>query len=110
MMYFSHYGFMAFALPLPAAIHNRYYLDVVPIVATPHLLHTIILETGLVCSKAEQIESASQLKRHTYLIQPVIQSYALFPLHNTLSHVCNPSPQGSCIVISLIVTQGQLHL
>lgn len=90
---FSHYRFLAFALSLPAVMHNRYYLDVVPIVTTPHLLHTIILKTGLVCSKAEQIESASQLKRHTYLIQPVIQGYALLPLHNTISHVCNSAPK-----------------
>jgi len=34
---------------------------------------------------AEQIESASQLKRHTYLILPVIQGYALLPLYNTFS-------------------------
>lgn len=98
MMYFFHYCFVAFNLSPPAVMHNWYYLDVVPIVATPHLLHTIILETGLVCSKAEQIESASQLKRHTYLIRPVIQGYALLPLHNTLSHVCNPGPRGSAIL------------
>lgn len=40
----------------------------------------------------EQIESASQLKHHTYLIQPVIRGYALLPLHNTLSMSVTPAP------------------
>lgn len=85
MIYFFHNTFVDFYLSAPVVMHNRYYLDVVPVVTTPHLLHTIILATGLVCNKAEQIESASQLKCHTYLIRPVIQGYALLPLHNTFS-------------------------
>lgn len=97
-VYFFRHSLAAFNLCLPAVMPNRYYLRAVPTGATPHLLYAIILETGLVCSKAEQIESASQLKRHTYLIRPVIQGYALLPLHNTLSHVCNPSPGGSAIL------------
>lgn len=44
---------------------------------------------------AEQIESASQLKCHTYLILPVIQGYALLPLHNTLSMFVTPAPKVS---------------
>lgn len=82
-----------------------------PNVFNSHLLHTLILETGLVCSTAKQIESASQLKHRTYLIRPVIRGHALLPLHNTLSMFVTSAPQGSVesIVISLIVNRGQLH-
>lgn len=110
---FFHYGFVVFNLSSPAVVHNRYYLDVVPNVVTSHLLHTLILETGLVCNTAEQIESASQLKRHTYLIQPVIQGYALLPLHNTLSMFVAPTPKVElkyCHFTYWKPGQGQLHL
>lgn len=92
-MKFCCFGFTAFNLSSPAVVHIRYYLNVVPNVVTSHLPHTLILETGLVCNTAKQIESASQLKRHTYLIRPVIQGYALLPLHNTLSMFVTPAPK-----------------
>lgn len=84
---------MASNLSSTAVVCNRYYLNAVPNVFTSHLLRTLILGTGLVCNTAEQIESASQLKRHTYLIRPVIQGYALLPLHNTLSMFVTPVPK-----------------
>lgn len=84
---------MAFNLSSPDVVHNRYNLDVVANVVTSHLLHALILETGLVCNTAEKIESASQLKRHTYLIRPAIQGYALLPLHNTHSMFVTPCPK-----------------
>lgn len=77
----------------PVATKNRYYLNVVPNVVTSHLLLAPILETGFVCNTAEQIESASQLKRHTYLIRPVIQGHALLALHNTLAMFVTPAPK-----------------
>ena len=110
---FFHYDFVIFSLSSPAAVHNRYYLDVMPTVVTFHLLHTLILATGLVCNMAEQIESASQLKRHTYLMQPVIQGYALLPLHNTLSMFVTPTPKVElkyCHFTYCKPSQGQLHL
>lgn len=93
--FFSHCGFTASVLSSPAVAYNRYYLDAVPNAVTSHLLHTFILETGLVCITAEQIESVSQLKRHTYLIWPVIQGYALLPLHNTLSMFATLAPEAA---------------
>ena len=87
------YGFMTSNLSSPTAVCTRYYLNVVPNVVTSHLPHTLIFETGLVCNTAEQIESASQLKRHTYLIRPVIQGHALLLLHNTLSMFVTPAPK-----------------
>lgn len=73
--------------------YNRYYLDVEPDAVTSHLLHNLILETGLVCNTAEQIESASQLKHHTYLIRPAIRANGLLPLHNTLATFITPAPR-----------------
>lgn len=104
---------MVFNLTLPAVMHNRFFLNVVPNIVTSHLLHTLILETGLVGNTAQQIESASQLKRHTYLIQPVIQGYALLPLHNTFSMFVTPTPKIElkyCHFTYCKLGQGQLHL
>lgn len=58
-----------------------------------------------VCNTAQQIESASQLKRHTYLIRPVIQGHALLPLHNTLSLFVTTAPQGSVKLLSFDLLQ-----
>ena len=110
---FYHYGFVVLNLALPAVVHNTYYLNAVPNIVTSHLLHTLILETGLVGNTAEQIESASQLKRCTYLIQPVIQGYALLPLHNTLSMFATPTPKVElkyCHFTYCKLGPGQLHL
>lgn len=60
---------------------------------------------GAVCNTAQQIESASQLKRHTYLIRPVIQGHALLPLHNTLSLFVTTAPQGSVKLLSFDLLQ-----
>lgn len=95
----------------PAVMRNRYYLTVVPNVVTSHLLPILTFKMGLVCNTAEQIESASQLKCHTYLIWPVIQGYALLLLHNNLSMLVIQSQRWHVgIVILPIVNQGQLHL
>lgn len=102
---------MAFGDSSPAVMRNRYYLNAVPNVVTSHLLAIFILKMGLVCNAAEQIESASQLKHHTYLIWPVIQGYALLPLHNNLSMFVTQSPRWHVSIIILpIVNQSQLHL
>lgn len=67
---------------------------------------------GAVCNTAQQIESASQLKRHTYLIRPVIQGHALLPLHNTLSLFVTTAPprRRQAFVIWLIAKKDRFHL
>lgn len=84
---------MAFNLSSPAAVHYGHHRNISPNVVTSHLLRTLILDTALVCNTVRQIESASQLKHHSYLIRPVKQGYALLTLHNTLSMFVNPAPK-----------------